>query len=203
MEGTAPVVEANECYENAMAGIGCRDGASPLIVGNNCRENKLVAIGVTEGSRAIIVRNRLARTAGVPPIIAVKDDSTATILDNHISGGGVAALLIQGKVTVRGNTFLGGGEKQGKAVWVWENSTVTISGNSFHGYGAAVNATKATVIVSGNQISRFQGTAIILKDCRSPVYVHGNTAVAFDRQATVVEVKGASGIVENNSLKTE
>jgi hypothetical protein len=52
----------------------------------------------------------------MPPIIAVKDGSTATIRENRIKGGGVAAVLVQGKATISGNNFTGTGEKQGNAI---------------------------------------------------------------------------------------
>lgn len=225
-DGASPVLRNNECRRNKMAGIGCQDGAKPLIVGNDCRDNelagigvqtkaeaiiqenkcidnKLVAIGVTEESVATIIDNEVSRTGGVPPIIAVKDGSTATIRDNRISGGGVAAVLVQGNATVSGNTFVGIGAKQGNAVWVWENSTATIADNSFDGYRAAVVATKATVIISGNSIKQFQGTAIIVKDSQKPAHIFGNTATTADPNAKGVDVQGPSGIVEENSLKME
>ena len=113
----------------------------------------------------------------------------------------MAAVLVQGKATVSGNTFTGIGAKQGNAVWVWENSTATISDNSFDGYRAAVNATKATVTVTGNSIKQFQGTAIIVKDSQKPAHVHGNTATSADPKARVADVQGPSGIVEENVLK--
>lgn len=140
MPGTAPTVVSNECYENEMAGIGCRDGASPLVRGNVCRDNKLVAIGVTEGSNAVIVDNDLSRAGGVPPIVAVKDQSTAVIANNRISGGGVAALLVQGKATIQGNSFTSRQPKQGSAIWVWAQSTAALSGNTVDGYSTAVKS---------------------------------------------------------------
>lgn len=225
-DGASPLLRNNVCRKNKMAGIGCRDGAKPLIVGNDCRENemvgigvqtkaeaiiqknkcvgnKLVAIGVTEGATATIIDNDLSRTGGQPPIIAVKDGSTATIRDNRITGGGVAAVLVQGKATISGNTFTGVGEKQGNAVWVWEKSTAAISDNSFDGYRAAVNASKATVAITGNSIKNFQGTAIIVKDSQKPAHVHGNTATSADPKSKVVDVQGPSGVVAENVLKQE
>jgi hypothetical protein len=224
-DGASPILRNNICRKNKMAGIGC-NGAKPLIVGNECRDNELagiglqgnavatiqqnqcesnqlVAIGVTEGSTATIADNEVSRTGGMPPIIAVKDGSTATIRDNRISGGGVAAVLVQGKATVSGNTFVGIGAKQGNAIWVWENSTARISDNSFDGYRAAVNSTKATVVVTGNSIKQSQGTAIIVKDSQKPAHVYGNTAISPDLKAKVVDVQGPSGIVEENVLKKE
>ena len=224
-DGASPILRNNDCHKNKMAGIGS-NGAKPLIVGNTCHDNelagiglqgkavatiqqnkcesnKLVAIGVTEGSKATIADNELARTGGMPPIIAIKDGSTATIRDNRISGGGVAAVLVQGKATVSGNTFVGIGAKQGNAIWVWENSTAAITDNSFDGYRAAVHATKASVVVTGNSIKQFQGAAIIVKDSQKSAHVYGNTAISPDSKAKAVDVQGSSGIVEENVLKKE
>lgn len=225
MEGTAAVVEGNECYENEMAGIGCRDGASPilrnnicrqnkmagigcdgaspLVVGNRCTENAQVAIGVTGNSSVIITRNELSRTGGVPPIIAVKDGSTATIHNNRISGGGVAAILVQGQVTIRENTFTGIGDKQRQAIWVWEKSTDTISDNSIDNYLVAINANKAAVTITRNKISGFQGSAILVKDSPEPIHVYGNTGSSTDPQAKIVDLPGSSGTIESNVLKRE
>ncbi len=202
-DGANPLIVGNECRENEMAGIGMRGKGAATIQGNKCLENKLVAIGVTEESTATITDNEVSRTGGMPPIIAVKDGSTATIRDNRISGGGVAAVLVQGKATVSGNTFTGVGPKQGNAVWVWENSTATVSDNSFDGYRAAVNSSKATVVVTGNSIKHFQGTAIVVKDSQKPSHVYGNTATSTDPKAKVVDVQRPSGVVEENVLKKE
>jgi hypothetical protein len=222
-DGASPILRNNVCRKNKMAGIGC-NGASPLIVGNvcteneqagigvqgqatavihanKCRDNRQVAIGVTGTSTAIITKNKLSRTGGVPPIVAVKDDSTATIRDNRISGGGVAAVLVQGTATVSGNTFTGIGEKQGNAIWIWEGSSATVSDNTFDGYRAAVNATKATVVVTGNTIKQFHGTAIIVKDSQKPAHVYGNTATSADPKAKAVDVQGPSGVVSDNTVK--
>jgi hypothetical protein len=223
-DGASPILRNNVCRKNKLAGIGCRDGAKPLIVGNECRENemvgigvqakaeaiiqknkcvenKLVAIGVTEGATATITDNDLSRTGGKLPIIAVKDGSTATICDNRITGGGVAAVLVQGKATISSNKFAGAGKGQGNAVWVWEKSTATVSDNSFDGYRAAVNAAKSTVFITGNSIQNFQGTAIIVKDSQNPAHVFGNTATSADAKAKVVDAQGPSGVVADNTVK--
>ena len=79
----------------------------------------------------------------------------------------------------------------------------TILRHCFDGYRAAVNATKATVTVTGNSIKQFQGTAIIVKDSQNPAHVHGNTATSADPKAKVADVQGPSGNVEQNVLKEE
>ncbi len=223
-DGAGPIIRKNLCRNNRLAGIGCRDGARPLIVGNVCRDNeaagiglqgkaeaviqnntcvgnKLVAIGVTDGSKATITDNELSRTAGQPPLVAVKDGSSAAICDNRITGGGVAAVLVQGKATVSGNTFTGSGKGQGTAVWVWEGSTATVSDNTFDGYRSAVSATGAAVAVTDNAIYDFRGAAIILKDGRKPARVTGNTATSDDPKAKVIDVQGSSGLFEGNVIK--
>ncbi len=218
-----PVLRDNICRDNKMAGIGC-DGASPLIVGNQCKnnhqagigtqgqatvticgnrcvDNTLVAIGVTDGSTAIILKNKLSRTGGVPPIIAVMGKSAATIRANEILGGGVAAVLLQGKGTVTDNIFVGAGEKQGNAIWIREGSRAVVSHNRFQGYRTAVNAKNAEVVVSENEISQFRGAAIHVKDSPLPAHVYGNIAISVDPEAKAIEVQGSSGIVDGNTLK--
>ncbi|MCS7466916.1 right-handed parallel beta-helix repeat-containing protein [Stieleria sp. ICT_E10.1] len=223
-DGASPILRYNICSKNKMAGIGCRDGAAPLIVGNECRQNelagigvqhqasailrentcvdnKLVAVGVTAESSAVITGNDFSRVGGLPPIIAVKEDSTATIGHNRITGGGVAAILVQGRATITGNTFTGIGAAQGNAVWVWANSTAAISDNSFNGYRTAVNATKATVTITGNQVSQFQGAAFVVKESPASAHVYGNTALSDDPDANLIDLQDASGTVEQNVLK--
>jgi hypothetical protein len=221
--GAEPVIRSNTCHKNTLAGIGC-DGASPVIAGNECRkneragiglrgagqaiiqdnqciENRLVAIGVTQGSTATISGNRLSRTGGVPPIIAVKDASTALIQGNSIAGGGVAAVLVDGNATIRKNQFVGQGEQQGHAVWVWKGSQVTIDANSFRNYRAAVNASGSTLVVSDNEVRGFAGTAIIVKESPEPSHVFGNKGVSRDPQAKVFDIEGPAGIVSDNVIQ--
>lgn len=201
-DGASPLIVGNECRENLMAGIGMRGEGTATIRGNRCIENKLVAIGVTDGSTATISGNHLVRTGGVPPIMAVKE-ATALIQENQIEGGGVAAVLIQGTATISKNKFLGQGEKQGNAVWLWDRSTATIDGNSFNGYRSAVSATKATVIATGNTVQGFTGPAIFVKDSAKPAHVFGNLAISKNEKATVVEIQGPAGVVAENVLKAE
>jgi nitrous oxidase accessory protein NosD len=249
MEGTAPVVEANECWENEMAGIGCRDlaspvlrnnlcrhnkmagigcrgAASPVILGNECRENemagigleegvtatiqenrcidnRLVAIGVTGRSHANILGNRLSRTDGVPPILAVKEESTALIRDNEIRGGGVAAVLVQGTATLLGNRFQGVGPKQGNAIWVWQQSDALIADNRFDGYRTAVTAKDARLVISGNRIRGFQGAAISIQSGSQSVHVMGNRASSPDPKASLLESAGRVAVEADNELELE
>lgn len=200
-DGSTPLIVENHCRENLMAGIGLRGGARAIIHNNTCHENKLVAIGVTQGSHATILGNHLGRTAGVPPIIAVKDNSTATIQSNRIRGGGVAAILVQGSASIRANHLTGVGEKQGNAVWVWPDSKATIAANTFDGYRSAVNAAQSSLTITDNQIEGFSKVAIVVKDSTEPAHVYGNIAVSSDPKAEVVQVDGKRGVIEHNRVQ--
>jgi len=225
-DGAGPIIRKNVCRKNRLAGIGCSAGAKPLVVNNDCRENQtagiglqsqaaaiiegnlcidnhFVGIGITEGSSATVSGNQLSRQGGQPPMIAVKDGSTATIRDNRISGGGVAAVLVQGQATLSGNIFTGMDQKQGNAVWIWEKSTATITDNTFNGYRSAVLAIKSTVLLSGNQVTNFRGTAFTIKDSPQPSHAYKNTATSADPKAKVIELEGLSGIVDENVLMKE
>ncbi|MEZ6123193.1 MAG: right-handed parallel beta-helix repeat-containing protein [Planctomycetaceae bacterium] len=202
-DGAMPLIVENLCERNQLAGIGIQGQAVAIIQKNRCIENRLVAIGVTDGSSATILENELARTGGMPPLIAVKDQSRASIQGNRISGGGVAAVLIQGSATLSHNTLTGTGDRQGNAIWVQENSTAAIASNSFDGYRSAVNSVKASVTITENTVRRFQGTAIIVRNSLSPANVFGNVVISADPQASAVKVEGASGSVDNNIVQPE
>ena len=198
--GARPLIIHNQCRENKMAGIGIQAEASALIQSNVCLDNQLVAIGVIGKSNATIIDNELSRSGGMPPLIAVRDDSNATIQANRFKGGGVAALLVQGQATICKNDFVGNGAKQGNAIWVWEDSTVSIINNSFHGYRTSVDARKAVVTVLTNTIKQFQGAAIVVKSSQAPAHISANTALSADPNARVVDVDGPTGVMEGNVL---
>jgi parallel beta-helix repeat protein len=199
-DGARPIIQGNECRENAMAGIGVRSKAEALVRDNKCIENKLVGIGVIEGARAHVRGNEIVRTGGVPPLIAVKG-STATIEDNDLHGGGVAAILVQGKARIDGNRLHGKGKGQGTAVWVWEGASVLMIDNRIDGYRRALDARKADVTATGNVTTRFEGTALIVREAPTPAHVFGNTAISTDPKAKAVLVEGRKGIVDHNEVK--
>lgn len=139
---TRPVVEANECRDNAMAGIGVEEGARPTLRKNKLINNKLVAIGVTGGAQAVITENEITREGGMPPMIAVLEDSRAEITGNTIRGGGVAAVLIKGSAVVRGNHFVTANTKASNAIWVHGGATATLDANKIEGWLRELNAAK-------------------------------------------------------------
>ena len=57
--------------------------------------------------------------------------------------------------------------------------------------------------IIGNTVQQFQGTAFVVKDSQQPAHVFGNSAISSDLKANVVDVQGASGIVEQNVLRKE
>lgn len=146
---TRPTVEANECRDNDMAGIGIEEGARPTLTKNKLINNKLVAIGVSGGSEAVIQDNDLAREGGAPPMIAVLENCQATITDNTIRGGGVAAILVKGSAVVKNNHFISA-QKRGKAVWVHAGAEVTLGENKMEGWERLLLADKAGKVITAD-----------------------------------------------------
>ena len=202
-DGSKPLIVRNECRDNLTAGIGLRMAADAIFHHDQCLRNKLVAIGITQGSTAMVTDNKLSRTGGAPPLIAVKDGSVVTIHNNQIAGGGVAGILVQGKAKIDGNQFQGTDKNQGNAIWVWEGSTANITNNQFDQYRTAVNASKASVKVIGNTIKRFQKVAIVVNSSHQPPLVHSNHAISSDPDTQVVDITGMPGIASNNNIINE
>jgi parallel beta-helix repeat protein len=132
--GAKPTISGNVCQKNAAAGIGIRSGCEAIIAGNTCEENALVAIGIPDNARAVIVGNTLSRTGGMPPLVAIRGGSEATLVNNQLNGGGVAGVLVEGNALLWGNTIRGQNEKFGQGVWLWKGSHVLESDNEIGGY---------------------------------------------------------------------
>jgi hypothetical protein len=222
--GARPVIVANKCFENRQAGIGCREGAAPVIVGNECLENqttgigvrsgahavicsnrcidnRLVAMGLPDGASAVIYDNELSRSGGMPPLLAIREGSSAIVSGNRLQGGGVAGILVQGTAHIADCDFQGAGPKQGSAIWIWDGSTVDVSGNEFNGYGTALNAAGSRVSASDNHVRAFRGTAIVVRKPAAAAHVRDNAAYSDDPQARAVDVEGDESIVSGNVVR--
>lgn len=223
-EGAAPIIVGNRCEQNKMAGIGSRDGAHPLIQGNTCKENatagigvrgketvatirenrceenKLVAIGLPDGAAAFIENNFCVRTGGVPPLVAVKGGSTATLKGNTFRGGGVAGVLVEGSAVLLDNRLQQAGDIHGTGVWVWKESSLAAIDNAVDGYANGINAAGSAVVAADNRFRRYNA-AIRVSDSTSPAHVYGNTAEDAGKPAAqVFAVQGTTGIVAENKL---
>jgi parallel beta-helix repeat protein len=224
--GARPEITGNECIGNGAAGIGVEDGAVAKIVGNLCKGNKSagigirqhaeatvinnrildngsVAIGVRNGSKIIAEKNTLSRKGGMPPLVAILDNSQATLIDNDLSGGGVAGVLLQGNATVKNNRFHGNGPRKGGppnfAIWVREGSEVTFSDNQVKGWRHALFASKAKqVTANDNQVRAFLGTALVIRESEKPATATGNRAFSDDPKAQAIEISGATATVTGN-----
>lgn len=202
--GTQAVIVDNVCRENALSGIGVREAAAGILIRNQCLENKMVAIGVRNASTILATQNTLVRTGGMPPMVAVREDSTAVFRDNTVRGGGVAGVMVQGSASISGNRFEGNGPRKGGppnfAVWVHGGSTVTFTDNQTDRWRHALFASGAKqVYAKGNTTSQFFGTAIVVKDSNLPAHVFGNVALSDNADDKAVQVTGPPGIVANNS----
>jgi hypothetical protein len=223
-----PEITGNECIGNGAAGIGVEDGVVAKIVGNLCKGNKSagigirkhaeatvinnrildngsVAIGVRNDSKIIAEKNTLSRKGGMPPLIAILDNSQATLTDNDLSGGGVAGVLLQGNATVKNNRFHGNGPRKGGppnfAIWVRDGSEVTFSDNQVKGWRHALFASKAKqVTANDNQVRSFLGTALVIRDSEKPTTAKGNRVFTDDPKAQAIEISGPTAIVTGNQV---
>ena len=205
--GARAVIVENKCRENALAGVGVREEASALIVDNKCIENKTVAVGIRNASNAWIAQNELVRTGGMPPMIAIREDSSAVVIRNTITGGGVAGVMVQGTATISGNQFQGNGPRGGPgppnfAAWVHSNSSVWFSENRIDRWRHALFASGAKQVrVTGNIASRFLGTAIVVDKSAAPAHVFGNIAISDNTDDESIKLGGPQGVVAENSRK--
>ena len=227
-DGAMPQILNNDCRENGAAGIGVEDGADARIEGNLCKGNKttgigvranakaliinnqiidnaMVAIGVRNGSKATIKGNKMERKGGMPPMVAVLEDSQVEVTGNSIHGGGVAGILLSGTAKINDNKFLGNGPRSGGppnfAVWVREGSEIQFNNNNVDRWRHALFASGAIAVhANDNQIKNFIGTAIVVKGSTTRVEVSGNKAHSLDSKAKTVDFPLKSGNVRNNEL---
>ncbi len=205
--GARALIVENECRENTLAGIGIREEASAVIIENKCLENKTVAIGVRNASNAYVAKNELVRTGGMPPMIAIREDSSAVVIDNTIKGGGVAGVMVQGTAMISGNQFQGNGPRGGPgppnfAAWIHGGSTVSFSDNRTDRWRHALFASGAKQVrATGNTASHFLRVSIVVDKSEKPAHVFGNVAISDNSDDEAVKLSGPQGVVGENSRK--
>lgn len=205
--GARALIVENEVHNNSTAGIGVREKANAIILGNKCIENRLVAIGIRNGSDAYIGQNQLVRTGGMPPMIAVRENSSVVVVDNTITGGGVAGVMVQGKATISGNQFKGNGPRAGGppnfAAWIHGGSNVSFSNNRTDRWRHALFARGANQVwATDNTASNFLGAGIVVSKSLLPAHVFGNIALSDSEKDIAVRVSGPQGVVGENVRKT-
>lgn len=214
-----PTIIGNECYENKETGIGQMSDARTVLIGNYCHhngksgigfaacktgrstvlnnrviDNALVAVGINPGWTVNLSDNELSRKGGLPPIVMVFAGSEATFTDNVIRGEGVAGIRAAGVVRADSNSFEGltlrkvGPPNFG--VWALKGSNVTLSNNRFSNWRHALHASESESLVSGNTITAFHKTAIVINKPSRPPVITGNTVVSSAKLVTVATVDG-------------
>ena len=202
--GARGLIVANHSRENQQAGIGVREKSSALVIDNTCTENKLVAIGVRNGSNAYLLHNTLVRTGGMPPLVAIREQSSTTMIGNQLRGGGVAGIMVEGTAHIQANQFHGNGPRGGPgppnfATWVHAKSKVSYVDNRAVGWRHALFAVGAKrVRVIDNQASKFIDTAFVVEKSEVPAHVFGNTALSSNVKDKAIRVEGPQGIVAEN-----
>ena len=226
-EDANATITGNICKENGMSGIGL-NGASGTITKNHCEGNKtaalgmqhgakatasentliaktVVAIGVRNGSQLTATQNKISRKGGMPPLIAVFENSQLTLENNTLQGGGVAAVILKGTAKVSGNTIIGEGPRKvgppNFAAWVHPKSDLTFNDNKVQKWRHAILANNAKAVTAkNNTVSDFWGTAIVVKNSQTPVTITGNQAISKRTSDKVVDVTGESVDLSGNKV---
>ncbi|MGZ0169202.1 MAG: right-handed parallel beta-helix repeat-containing protein [Planctomycetales bacterium] len=225
-----PTIIDNECYENRETGIGQMSDAQTVLIGNYCHhngksgigfaacksgrasvlnnrviDNALVAVGINPGWTVTLSENELSRKGGLPPIVMVFAGSETTFTNNVIRGEGVAGIRAAGVVRADNNSFEGLTlRKTGPpnfGVWALPGAKVTLLNNKFSNWRHALHASESESLISGNTISSFHKTAIVInKPSQSPVVID-NTAVSADQKALLATIDGMPVEAGNNRVE--
>ncbi|MCB1230775.1 MAG: right-handed parallel beta-helix repeat-containing protein [Verrucomicrobiae bacterium] len=122
----------NHCEKNQTSGLGVSNDSRAIIVGSRCLENRLVAIGVTKGSDAVIIDTTSSRTGGMPPLLAVQKEATAFVHRSTFEGGGVAAAMVAGNLSLSDSSVKSKGGRN--ALLVAKEGIAFSKDNQFEGY---------------------------------------------------------------------
>ena len=132
LAGADALLVGNKLERNKSAGIGISGKSQAVVVRNTCRENRLVAVGIPGESQALLYGNTLERKEGMPPIVAILNGSEAIMVENTVAGGGVAGILLQGKLMAMRNTLSGSGG--GSGISVADGAEAVLAENGIQGY---------------------------------------------------------------------
>ena len=134
LNGAEATISKNHCEGNATAALGMQHGAKATASQNTLIAKSVVAIGVRNGSQLTARENHISRKGGMPPLIAVFENSVLTLEGNTLQGGGVAAIMLKGTATVLNNTIIGEGPRKvgppNLAAWVHPKSNLSFNGNT-------------------------------------------------------------------------
>lgn len=142
----------------------------------------------------------------MPPVIAVREDSSVVVSDNTVVGGGVAGVMVQGTAVISGNQFQGNGPRAGGppnfAAWIQAGSKVSFFNNRTDRWRHGLFAGGANQIwATNNTVSNFLGSAIVVDNSKLPAHVFGNVALSDSENDKAATVKGPQGIVTDNARK--
>ena len=142
----------------------------------------------------------------MPPLVAILENSSATLTDNELNGGGVAGVLLQGTAHIEKNRFHGNGPRKGGppnfATWVREGSSVTFSNNEVDHWRHALFASKAKqVSANDNKVHAFIGTALVIRNSEKPSEASGNTAFSDETNSQALEIIGPKAKVSGNLVE--
>lgn len=130
----------NQINLNEKAGIGISCRSFAILVNNICLGNQLVGLGIPGEAKVVVASNSFSRQGGMPPMVIVRAKAEVTMTGNTIQGGGIAGVLLMGKLTAIGNRIEV--VNVGSGIWVREGAELTRKGNKIKGYKVPVRGEK-------------------------------------------------------------
>ena len=205
LNGARATLINNKCEGNGTAALGLERGSVATATDNILIAKTMVAIGVRNGSQLTAKNNKVGRKGGMPPLIAVLEKSHLNLSGSQLEGGGVAAVLVDGKAVLTDNKMIGNGPRKGGppnfAAWVKPGSIIEFERNTVTGWRHAVHSDKPDKItIRQNEVSNFLGAAFVVRDATSPAIVTGNKARANNTKAMVLDAQGKVGSTSDNHL---
>ena len=140
LESASAEILRNQINLNEKAGIGISGRSFATLVNNICLGNKLVGLGIPGEAKVVVASNSFSRQGGMPPMVMVGEKAEVTMTGNTIQGGGIAGVLLMGKLTAIDNLIEGA--NGGSGIWVREGAELTRKGNKIKGYKAPVRGEK-------------------------------------------------------------
>lgn len=179
-KGASATIVENECNDNKAAGIGHRDARHSLLINNRIHhngrsgigfeqtkssesiclsnhiyDNAMVAVGVHGGWSVKVFGNKISRKGGMPPLVMIFEGAKVELIDNQMSGGGVASVRCAGSLLAEGNFVKGDGStgRPGPSIGIWglPGSKISIDGNEFNGWKKVLVASESEISATNNR----------------------------------------------------
>ncbi|HEX7255664.1 MAG TPA: right-handed parallel beta-helix repeat-containing protein [Gaiellaceae bacterium] len=195
--GGEPLIEDNEIFENATAGLYVSEGASFVARNNQFHDGREAGVVITGGSAGTLEGNEISGSTTVG--IAIDAGSTPVVRRNRISGGSNVGVYVHddGGGTIEDNDIFG---NQEGGVWISDGAGPSVHRNRIHDHPSSgvIVREGGTGVLEDNEVWANGGPGVYIQ-------VGGNPAVRGNRirdggHAGVYVEEGAGGELDSNDI---